>query len=339
MPSFQNPQAFFLLFFIPLIFILRKFKIFFKISFFLTLSNSPGHSFDYNLKPRRIISFFSNFFLILAYFFCVLSLAKPITYKTERVFTSRGNDIIFVLDVSPSMAAKDISESNKNTKKTRIQAAKESILKIIESNSGSSFGLVGMAKESAVLVPPTVDHNFFIQKLNEVQIGSLGDGTALGVGLSTAVYHLASSKAGKKAIVLITDGENNAGSIHPETAATLAAKRNISLYTLGVGTKGKSALEYIDPSTGKLISGSFSSSFDSSQLKKLSSLAGGRYFETTTLNELNLALSMISKSESTVQSYYSKITSIEYYENLLLLSLIFVIFAWILKRLYLKELF
>ena len=148
-----------------------------------------------------------------------------------------------------------------------------------------------------------------------------------------------SSKAEKKAVVLITDGENNCGEIHPEVAAELAKNHGISLYTLGVGFQGTSRLEYVDPKTGKIVSGSFNSSFDSASLKKLSSIAGGRYFEITTLDELNLALSVISKRENLPQSYYSKITSVEYYDKLLFLAAVFIVLSWILKRLYLEELF
>ena len=321
MPSFQNPEAFLLLILIPLVFILRKAGIFSRISFFLTLGDWNGEFFKWNFKIRKFASILSHVFIILSYILCVFALAKPVLYRQERVFTSRGNDIVFVLDVSPSMAAKDI------------------VVSVLSSNPGSSFALIAMAKDAAVLVPPTCDHEYFLNRLNEVQIASLGDGTAIGVGLSTAVFHLISSKAEKKAVVLITDGENNCGEIHPEVAAELAKNHGISLYTLGVGFQGTSRLEYVDPKTGKIVSGSFNSSFDSASLKKLSSIAGGRYFEITTLDELNLALSVISKRENLPQSYYSKITSVEYYDKLLFLAAVFIVLSWILKRLYLEELF
>ena len=117
--------------------------------------------------------------------------------------------------------------------------------------------------------------------------------------------------------------EDNCGEIHPEVAAELAKNHGISLYTLGVGFQGTSRLEYVDPKTGKIVSGSFNSSFDSASLKKLSSIAGGRYFEITTLDELNLALSVISKRENLPQSYYSKITSVESINSIFALFLFF----------------
>lgn len=340
MPSFQNPQAFLLLILIPVIAILRKLRVFSRISFSLTLGDWEGKSFSWNFKVRKVASILAHFFMIAGYTSAVAALAEPVFYKQERVYTSRGTDIMFVLDVSPSMAARDIIQGGSNSsRKTRIEAAKEAVHEIVEQNGGASFGLVGMGQEAAVLVPPTVDHKLFLSRLDEISIGKFGDGTAIGVGLSTAVYHLAADKAPKKCIVLITDGENNAGSIHPETAAELSGSKGITLYTLGVGSQGKAPLEYTDPKTGKKVSGSFSSSFDATQLKLVAGLSGGRYFEIQSLKDLSLALSIISKNESQIQNYHSKITTVDYYENFILVSIFLFSAAWIIRRLYLQETF
>ena len=119
MPSFQNPEAFLLLILIPLVFILRKAGIFSRISFFLTLGDWNGEFFKWNFKIRKFASILSHVFIILSYILCVFALAKPVLYRQERVFTSRGNDIVFVLDVSPSMAAKDIVVAVKKEKQSR----------------------------------------------------------------------------------------------------------------------------------------------------------------------------------------------------------------------------
>lgn len=331
MPSFQNPAAFLLLILIPVLFLLRKLGFFSKISFVITLSDWGGESFSWKGKVRRFASFLVMLLTILGYISAVTALAGPIMYKQERVYTSRGTDILFVLDISPSMAAQDMNGLN------RLETAKNSINYIVENNTGASFGVVAMAAESAVVVPPTMDHKLFLQRVNSIPIGNLGDGTAIGVGLSTAIYHLAGSSAPKKCIVLITDGENNAGAIHPETAAELAASQNITLYTLGVGSKGSAPIEYVDPKTNKKYSGYLNSSFDSTQLKLIASIANGRYFEAQTLNDLSLALLVITKNESVVQTYHSRTTSVEYYDKLIFISAVFLILAWIVRRLYLKE--
>lgn len=331
MPDFQNPTAFLLLLFIPILYLTRHFGILSQISLFSTISDWNGTTFEWKQRKQFIFSLISKIFLNLSFIFIVFALAEPVVYKQERVFTSRGTDILFVLDVSPSMAARDIASNR------RIDAAKETVQELVSENSGVSFGIVAMAGEASIIVPPTIDHSLFLNRLNDVQIGSLGDGTALGIGLSTAVYHLSSSSAPKKCIILITDGENNAGAIHPETAAELAAKNNISVYTIGVGSSGSVPIDYIDPKTGKNYSGYLNSSFDTTALRQISSVGGGRFFEIQSRSDLSLALNVISRNESTVQSYHSKTTSVNFYDKLLFFAIIFIIIGWIIKRIYLQE--
>lgn len=331
MPDFHNPAAFFLLLLIPALYFFRKAGIFTRLTLFSTVSDWGGKTFEWKEKRRRIFSALATVFVCTGFVFVVLALAEPVYYRQERVYTSRGTDVMFVIDVSPSMAARDIAGSR------RIDAAKQAVQELASANSGASFGIVAMAGEAAVIVPPTIDRALFVNRLSEMQIGSLGDGTALGTGLCTAVYHLTSSSAPKKCIVLVTDGENNAGAIHPDTAAELAARNGITVYTLGIGTEGSVPIEYVDPKTGKKYSGYLQSSFDVASLRQISLLGGGRYFEVRSLNDLSLALTVISRNESTVQSYHSKTTSIELYENLLIVACVCFIISWIIKRLFLME--
>ena len=213
MPDFRNPAAFFLLLLVPALFIARALGVFTRIAFPATLSDWGGKTFEWKGRLRSAASFVSRIFIIAAFAFTVAALADPVVYHQERVYTSRGADILFVVDTSPSMAVKDIANM------TRLDAARRAIRTLSLDTGGISFGLVAMATEAAIVVPPTTDRAVFFSRLDALSIGSLGDGTAIGTGLSTAVYHLSSSAAPKKCIVLVTDGENNAGSIHPETAA------------------------------------------------------------------------------------------------------------------------
>ena len=331
MPDFQNPYAFLLLLLIPLLFLLRKLKVLNRVSFFYTVSDWNGNNFGWNKKIRNFFFWVSRIVFVLAYVSFVIAFAKPVIYRQERVYTSRGTDIIFVLDVSPSMAARDFNGNR------RIDVSKQAISDLVKSNSGVSYGLVAMAGEAAILIPPTMDHKLFLENLNSCAIGSLGDGTALGTGLSCAVYHLASSSAPKKCIIIVTDGENNAGAIHPETAANLASKKGITVYTLGVGTSGSVPIDYVDPKTGKNYSGYLNSSFDSNALKQIALSGGGRYFEIRSMNDLSLALTLISRNENTVQTYHTKTTGKNYYDKMILISLVLTIFGWIIRRLYLQE--
>jgi|WetSurMetagenome_2_1015567.scaffolds.fasta_scaffold17343_2 Ca-activated chloride channel homolog len=331
MPDFQNPAAFFLLLLIPLLFILRSTGVFTRVSFPVTLSDWNGSSFTWNKNLRRFASVLSVIFASAGFIAAVTAFADPVVSHQEKVYTSRGADILFVLDTSPSMAARDIDG------KSRLDAAKQAIRVLAVQNSGVSFGIVAMASEAAVSVPPTADHSAFLKELDGLTVGMLGDGSALGTGLSTAVYHLITSSAPVKCIVLITDGENNAGSIHPDTAAGLAAKNGILLYTLAIGTHGTVPLNYVDPKTGKVYSGYLESDFDPSALHHIAKIAGGRSFEIQSVEDLRIVLDEISRRVGVVQTYYYRTTNKMYYDKLILAAAVLFILAWIIRRIYLQE--
>lgn len=331
MPVFQNPAAFLLLLFIPFLYLFRKFGIFSRISFYTTLSDWNGKTFDWHRKLRNFASMFSRIAGILAFVCLVIAIARPVFYSQERVYTSRGSDVVFVLDVSPSMAAMDMDG------KTRFEVAKESIKNLLAENSGASFGLVAIAGEASLVIPPTIDVNYFNRRIDEINVGFLGDGTAIGTGICTAVYHLASSSAKKKCIVLITDGKNNSGSIHPETAAGVASRNNVTLYTLGIGSSGSAKMEYTDPISGRHYAGSLSQSFDPALMRSISEIGNGRFFEASSLKDLSLALSVISRTEDVVQSYYLKTNSRELYEVFIFIAGILTVICWAVRRIYLQE--
>ena len=332
MPEFQTPAAFLLLLFIPTLYIFRKLGFFSRISLVTTFSNWNGKSFTWNKKFRNFVSVLSHILVIAAYVLAVIAMADPVIYKQEKVYTSRGTDIMFVLDNSPSMAAKDMAGGN------RFDAAKNAIKELVNVNEGASFGIVTMGEEASITVPATTDHKVFLERLDSIRIGTHGDGTAIGTGLSTAVFHLANSTAPKKCIVLITDGENNAGAIHPETASELALRNNITVYALGVGSSGSVPLEYVDPKTGKNYSGFLNSDFDVSSLRQIALAGGGRFFEAQSLNDLNLALTVITKNQSVVQTYHSKTTSYQIYDILIFIAGVLFVISWIIRRVYLQEL-
>ncbi len=331
MPDFHNPAAFLLLLLIPALYFLRAIGFFSRMSLIVTLSDWEGNTFSWNKKIRSFASVFTRCLGVVAFVIAVIALAEPVLYRQERVYTSRGTDVMFVLDISPSMAAKDIGGIS------RIEAARNAVSYLVENNPGATFGLVVTGEEAAIVIPPTVDKKIFMERLSSVSIGNLGNGTALGTGLATAVFHLSGSVAPKKCIVLITDGENNAGAIHPETAAELAHKNNIVLYTLGVGTSGSVPIEYIDPKTGKSYTGFLNSSFDASALRQLAQIGGGRFFEIQSVSDFSLALSVIIKNQSVVQTYHSKTVNYDFYDKLIFLSAVLFAVCWLIRRIILQE--
>lgn len=331
MPNFQNPAAFLLLILIPLLFILRKLKIFNRISFPAVLADWDGFKFEWHGKFQKFLSILAKVFLALGFILVVIAFADPVISYQEKVYTSIGTDIIFVVDTSPSMAAKDVNGA------MRLEAAKNAIFSLSKEHDGYRYGLVGLGSNASVMVPPTGDSALFEQQLAGISVGSFGNGSAIGDGLSTAVCHLASSSAPKKCIILLTDGENNAGEIHPETAAKLAAENNITLYVIGVGSKGTVPIEYTDPVSGKQYSGYLDSDFNSASLRKIATIGNGRYFEVRTIDELNSTLQTVSKIENVSQNFNYRTVNKSYYKNFLLLALILFVIAWFIKRIILRE--
>ena len=331
MPSFENPAAFFLLLLIPLLYLFRSLKIFNQISFPAVFEDWEGRSFEWKGKSQKFLSVLARIFFTAGFFISVAALAAPVISNQEKVYTSLGTDIVFVLDTSPSMSAKDMDGIQ------RLEAAKNAIYTLSNKRDGSRYGLVALGSNAAVLVPPTSDLNFFSERLTSISAGVLGNGSAIGDGLSTAVCHLVSSSAPKKCIVLLTDGENNAGEIHPETAAQLASDNNITIYVVGIGTKGKVPIEYTDPATGKLYSGYLDSNFNPASLKKIASISKGKYFEAQTLDELSGILSTVSKAETVSQNYTYRTVNHLFYKQFLTVALILFILAWFIRRVILKE--
>ena len=246
--DFMNPAGFLLLFLLPLYFALKKMNVLSKITLPLTFSDYEGWVFTWNNKLRTFCIIVAKVLFLVGYIMLVFAFCEPVVHKQQKVYTSRGTDILFVLDTSPSMAAKDINGT------TRIASSISTIEKIVKANTGACYGLVLMGSEACVYVPVTNDIDTFVNRLNTVRVATMGDGTAIGTGLSLAVYHIKSTLSKRKCIILLTDGENNSGQIHPETAATLAKKNGITLYTIGVGSTGTVPIEYVNPNTGELYS-------------------------------------------------------------------------------------
>jgi len=332
MLQFNHPGAFFLLLCLPALLILRKLGIFRRFSFPLILSDWEGSAFEWHRPFFRFASAVSHTILGIGYLSAIISLADPVLVHQQKVYTTRGSDILFVVDTSPSMAALDIGTG------TRLDAAITVISQLATTQDGAFYSLVAMGSEAALIVPPTQDTELFLNRIHNLHVGELGDGTAIGTGLATGVYHLAKSSAPEKCIILLTDGENNSGAIHPVTAANLAASNGISVYTVALGTQGNVPVEYTDPNTGKIYSGYLDSHFDSSSLSILAAATGGTSYTVESLPVLYDTIGTVIKKEAVAQSYQLHNTTTSYHRWFLFLSAACILVSWIIRRLYLKEL-
>lgn len=328
--TFQSPWAFFLLLLIPIYFFLRKLNILQKPSITTVLSDWNGTPFNWNSRITKFFFILSKILIYSTFVLSIIALSDPVYKHQDKIFTSRGTDILFVLDNSPSMVANDVNG------KTRLEASRDAIDRLFMQKNGTRYGIVTMGSEAAVLVPPTNDFNTFHTRLQSITAGTMGERSAIGTGIATAVYHLVSSAAPKKCIVLFTDGENNAGEIHPDTAAELAQKNNITLYVFGVGSKGTVSVKYTDPVSGNTVSGYLDSNFDSTSLRNIANIGHGKYFEASTFDQLVLLLDSISNEESMEQDFIYKSVFNSYYKKILWIVLILFGLAWFVTRFLLR---
>ncbi len=235
----------------------------------------------------------------------VLAAAGPALVSKQVVYLGRGNEAIIVLDVSPSMAASDFAP-------TRLDAAKAIIGDFLATRRNETVGLVAFGGDAALVCPPTTDYASIASRLGSLQPGIYGEGTAIGAGVATAVAHAARSSAPEKQIILLTDGENNAGSMEPATAARAAVRFGMALSVIGVGSAGEIPVTYVDPTTRQKRSGIYRSDFNGATLEVLSRTGGGSYYSAE--NKAALASAFVALAERSSSISRSRSRSSE--ENL-----------------------
>ena len=231
---------------------------------------------------------------LLAIILIIISLARPQTKETSsRIKTTRGIDIVMVIDISSSMLAKDL-------KPNRLSALKNVASNFVDNRPNDRIGLVVYAAESYTKTPVTSDKNIIKQVLSEISYDPiLEDGTAIGMGLSTAVNRLKDSEAKSKVIILLTDGVNNSGFIDPRIAAELAAEYEIKTYTIGLGSNGRALAPVSILPNGEFQFSLTNVEIDEDLLRNISDRTSGRYFMATDNLELANIYEEINKLEKT----------------------------------------
>ncbi|MDR2150011.1 MAG: VWA domain-containing protein [Spirochaetaceae bacterium] len=252
-------------------------------------------------------------------FLVFVAASAPYGAIREPVFQSRGADIIFVLDVSPSMAALDMDQ------KSRFTLARMLIQDFIKNRPADAFGLVALGSDAALLVPPTIDHTSFLSRLDQLRLGEMGDGTALGTGIALGALHLHNSTARRRVLVLISDGENNAGALEPNTAATLLPDMKISLWVIGVGKSGEVPIDYLDPYSSVRHTGLFESRFDPENLKTIASSAGGEYVSASSASAFAAAFARINDAETVAIRQGVLTKTVPYHEPVLLIGALLIV--------------
>ena len=221
--------------------------------------------------------------------FLIVALARPQQKLTTIERNAEGIDIIMVIDLSSSMKAEDL-------KPNRFEAARTVAKEFIEKRVSDRIGLVTFAMKSFTVVPPTLDYTLIAQLLDDLEMGVIEDGTAIGMGIATGVNRLKESEAKSKVIIVLTDGQNNAGEIDPVTAADLALTYGIKIYTIGAGTRGTAPYPVQDPIFGRRYQ-NIEVNIDEEMLTSVAQLTGGKYYRATDSEELSRVYNEIDSLE------------------------------------------
>ena len=233
---------------------------------------------------------------LLALAAMIVALARPQDSNHWEERSIQGIDLVLAMDLSGRMQALDL-------KPNRFEAARTVASEMIAARPNDNIGLVVFAGESFTLCPLTVDHDVILQMLEATGIGQLEDGTAIGLGLATAINTLRGSDNKSKVIILLTDGSNNAGDITPSMAAELAQQYGIRIYTVAAGTNGvakfpvqtASGIEYVEADV----------QIDEGTLRHIAQQTGGKYYratDETKLHEIYKEIDSLEKSRLTSRS-------------------------------------
>lgn len=232
--------------------------------------------------------------LYLSLALLILALARPQLGKTITRTQASGVDIMLAIDVSRSMLSEDFTIGGQRA--NRLEAIKRVTEQFIQERPNDRIGIVAFAGRPYLVSPLTLDHDWLIENLDRTKIGLVEDGTAIGSALASASNRLKDKEAKSKLVVLLTDGDNNAGSVTPLTAAEAAKALGIKVYAIGSGSRGTAPYPFVDQ-FGRTIYRQIPVEFNEEGLKDIAKMTGGAYFRATDTQTLQNIFSEIDKLE------------------------------------------
>lgn len=326
---FHSPWAFIFLILIPIYLYLNKSIISNKGFPFPSLSFLKTNKIGLKAKIYQLTLPLRLFILVML----IIALARPqysFETKEEKI---KGIDIMLALDTSKSMLAEDLKPKN------RIQASKEVIADFIKMQTTNRLGLIVFSGKSFTLSPLTLDYDILLELIKEVTVESVKiDGTAIGEAIVNSVYRFNYQKDRNKVLILLTDGENNAGKVDPFKASEIANLKGVKIYTIGVGKPEGAPIPLINPYTGEKdyardINGNvLLSKINENQLVEIAVKTGGSYFRAAdrdSLGKIYKKIDTLEKTEITSKTYtiYQ-----ERYYIFLLLALILMLIDFLLNK-------
>ncbi len=252
---------------------------------------------------------------VLALILVVIALARPQLGKAATKVATEGIDIMLAVDVSGSMLAEDFQVAGQRG--SRLDAVKAVVREFLANRSGDRVGLVLFAGRPYTQAPLTLDLGWVMQNLERAQIGLIEDGTAVGSALATAVNRLEAADGKSKIVILLTDGQSNAGKVPPLTAAEAAKTLGYRVYTIGAGTRGSAPYPQVD-AFGRRVYVNMPVDVDEDTLKRIAAETGGRYFRATDTESLRQIYAEIDELE---RSPHEGLQYLDYHELYVWLAL------------------
>ena len=242
--------------------------------------------------------------LALAVF--VVTLAQPRLVKGETQVKASGVDIVVAIDLSGSMASLDFEEGGQRV--NRIDMAKKVLTKFIDGRPNDRISLVSFASQAFIAAPLTLDHDFLHTVLDRLKLGVIDENsTAIGSALMAALNRLSEVQSKSKIVILMTDGENNAGKVPPLTAADVAQTLKVKVYTIGIGLRGMAPMPVgKDPITGQVYTRMMAADVDEETLQKIADKTGGKYYRADsadTMRRIYEEIDSLEKTEVEVKKY------------------------------------
>ena len=293
-----------------------------------TILFSDTHSISKTITLKQRLRHLPYLLKIIATALLIIAIARPQSTANWEESTTEGIDIVLAMDISGSMLARDL-------KPDRLEASKDVAMDFISKRKNDRVGLVIFAGESFTQCPLTTDHNVLLNLFKDVKSGMVEDGTAIGMGLATAVNRLKDSKAISKVIILLTDGVNNSGMVPPLTAAEIAQKFGIRVYTIGVGTEGFAPYPFQTPFGIQYQD--VEVKIDEKSLQDIAILTDGKYFRAinnNSLKEIYKDIDALEKSKIEVTEFHKRS---EEFLPFALWALRLLFLGFILQITYLKQ--
>ncbi len=326
--TWANPEWFWALLIIPVFIAVHLLRYFGKrvpsltTSQTGTLKNIPG-----NWKVH--LQWVPPIFTWIALSLLIIALARPQKTLTTIERSAEGIDIVLVIDLSTSMLAEDL-------KPNRFEAVKEVAKSFVDMRTSDRIGVVAFARKSYTVVPPTLDYKLVKDLIGELRMGIVEDGTAIGMGMATAINRLKDTDTKSKVIVLLTDGQNNAGEIDPVTAADLAVAYNIKIYAVGAGSRGTAPYPVHNPIFGTQYQ-NIEADIDEEMLNAIVDMTGGKYYRATNTEELRGIYEEIDALEKTEVEEIIYTDYKDLYAGYLLAALLIFAAAFAIETLYLRS--